>query len=329
MSRPRAILPVTYSTVSTTALMQELAADYDIAQPTKCVFLNRGLNDTYLVMTTDARYVLRIYRHQWRSLEDVLYEIDLLTHLQRRGAPISGPIARRDGRFVGSLCAPEGDRHTVLFTYAPGAAPSWPPEELIAGLYGQAAAEIHTGLDDFSSTHARFRLDLDFLIDAPLTSTLPFLKDRPDDADYLRNLAGRLKEWVTLHGDALEQGACHGDFHGGNCHVAGDQLTLFDFDCCAPGWRVFDLATFRWGLKVGGMDEKSWTAFLTSYTSRRSVNEVNLEAVPLFVAIRHIWLLGLHTSNAHDWGSVWMDTTYFDRALKFLHEWEAEHLTRM
>ncbi len=48
--------------------------------------------------------------------------------------------------------------------------------------------------------------------------------------------------------------------------------------------------------------------------------------MPLFVLIRHLWLLGLHTSNGDDWGYAWLDRHYFDRGLKFLREWEAVHL---
>ena len=48
------------------------------------------------------------------------YELDLLTHLQRKGAPVSSPIPRKDGSFTHLLHAPEGDRYAVLFTYAPG-----------------------------------------------------------------------------------------------------------------------------------------------------------------------------------------------------------------
>ena len=54
----------------------------------------------------------------------------------------------------------------------------------------------------------------------------------------------------------------------------------------------------------------------------------DLEAVPLFVAIRHVFLLGVHTVNATDWGYGWLSDRYFDRQLKFLREWEARWLGR-
>ena len=309
--------------------MTELVAEYDIGQPVTCRLLHRGLNDTYLVTTAEVRYVLRVYRYQWRSLDDILYELDLLTHLQRKGAPVSSPIPRKDGSFTHLLHAPEGDRYAVLFTYAPGVPRSFPLEEWYVRLYGQSVAEIHNALDDFSSPHTRFPLDLDYLLDRPLRAILPLLEQRADDAHYLQHLAGFLKAQVTLRRSALEQGACHGDFHGQNCHLSDQQLTFFDFDCCGPGWRVFDLATFRWNAKLSGMDDTSWTAFLEGYTSRRPMNERDLEAVPLFVAIRHIWLLGLDTGNGDDWGYGGLDGNYFDWGLTFLRDWEAEHLTGM
>lgn len=56
----------------------------------------------------------------------------------------------------------------------------------------------------------------------------------------------------------------------------------------------------------------------------RPINEVDVHATSYFVAIRHFWLLGLHTSNGKDWGFGWMNDQYFDQAIKFFREWEAE-----
>jgi Ser/Thr protein kinase RdoA (MazF antagonist) len=236
-------------------------------------------------------------------------------------------MAPRDGQVIRSLRAPEGERYAVLFTYAPGEPPAWPPPPSYARLYGQTVAAIHAGLDAFAPAHARFPLDLDYLIERPLQTILPFLADRPEDAQYLQHLADRLTARVRALEGGLEHGACHGDCHGGNCHLAApDQLTFFDFDCCGPGWRVFDLATFRWSIALNELDETLWSAFEAGYTSWRQLPELDWAAVPLFVLIRHLWLLGLHTSNGDDWGYAWLDRHYFDRGLKFLREWEAAHL---
>ena len=186
--------------------MTDLLPAYPIGQSLTCRLLHRGLNDTYLVTTADTRYVLRVYRHQWRTRDDIGYELDLLMHLQRTGAPVSSPVPRTDGSFTSLLHAPEGDRYAVLFTYAPGTPQAFPLADWYVRLYGQRMAEIHTGLDDFASPHPRFALDLDYLVDRPLRALLPLLAQRSDDQHYLAHLGGSLKAQVTLRSSELEHG---------------------------------------------------------------------------------------------------------------------------
>ena len=85
--------------------------------------------------------------------------------------------------------APAGPRLAVLFVHAPG--DEWvPPHELEAhaAAYGEAAARLHNACDDFTSDQPRFALDLVHLLDRPLATFEPFLRDRPDDDRYLRAL---------------------------------------------------------------------------------------------------------------------------------------------
>jgi len=48
----------------------------------------------------------------------------------------------------------------------------------------------------------------------------------------------------------------------------------------------------------------------------------------VFVAIRHIWLVGLHVSLGDRFGWGWMNDSYFDRQLKVLRDWEKNFLDR-
>ena len=52
----------------------------------------------------------------------------------------------------------------------------------------------------------------------------------------------------------------------------------------------------------------------------RTLKAVDLEAVPVFVAIRQIWLWGLHTEGAPDWGYSMLNDRYFDESMKILRE---------
>jgi Ser/Thr protein kinase RdoA (MazF antagonist) len=322
--------PVTHSILSTEALITDLLPHYDIEPPTDCRFLQPGLNDTFLVNTQGNKYILRVYRKDWRSLDEILYELEVLLHLQRSGISVSVPIARKDGDLVCSVMAPEGLRYVVLFTYAPGKEPIYETEkEQEAYLYGKAVAKVHRATDIFQSSHQRFSIDLEYLLDVPMRSIEPFLAHRPDDWKYMLMLAEKLRIGIEdLPLNDLEVGFCHGDFHSGNAHLDRDgQITFFDFDCCGMGWRSYDIGNFRWNSRLNKKDKEMWPSFLRGYTEERHLNDLDIQTTRYFVPIRHFWLLGVHTSNGQDWGFGWINDGYFDRALKFFHEWEAEYLT--
>jgi len=319
--------PVTHSILSTKALMADILPDYDIGTPMECKLLNRGLNDTYLVRTASENYILRVYRAGWRSDSDIHYELEALLHLKRLNVSVSAPVLRKDGELLRTISAPEGSRTIVLFTYALGKEPAYAAnEEGESYQYGRSVAQIHAETDGFRSRYQRFHLDLEHLLDAPLKSIQPLLLHRPDDWEYLQSLSEKLRQLVVhIPLSSLESGFCHGDFHGWNAHVDQDgTLTFFDFDCCGYGWRAYDIAVFRWGARWSGKEKERWPHFLRGYREVRPINEVDVHATSYFVAIRHFWLLGLHTSNGQDWGFGWMNDQYFDQAIKFFREWEAE-----
>ncbi|HEU0003372.1 MAG TPA: phosphotransferase [Ktedonobacteraceae bacterium] len=326
MSHP--YFPVSHSILSANALLTYAQERYDIGDAIECQLLNLGLNDTYFLQTSTGKYILRVYRKDWRTFSDILYELDMLLHLHRKRVPISYPLVMKDGNLFSTLNTLEGPRQVVLFPFAEGELPRWPRDETYSLAYGQGVAFVHNALDDFTTPHTRFRLDLDHLLERPLRTILPLLEDRPEDRAYLLHIVDVIKKQIAdLPLGELEWGACHGDFHGGNAHITGDlQVVFFDFDCCGPGWRAYDIAVFRWARALNQQDETLWEAFLRGYRQQRTIQAVDLAAVPLFVAIRQIWLLGLHTSNAPDWGYGFLNKHYFDSNMQFLKGWIDEHI---
>src|SRR2546422_11583142 len=108
--------------VPTERLMAEVLPHYDLAPSVECTILSSGLNDVYLVTTGAGRFILKLYRAGWRSQPEVLDEVEVLFHLQRKGVPVGLPVARWDGTFVQTLAVPEGQRQAVLYTHAQGSA---------------------------------------------------------------------------------------------------------------------------------------------------------------------------------------------------------------
>jgi len=316
---------IAYSTLSPSAVISYILREYKLDELTSCEFLARGLNDSFRVKASGRSYVFRVYRAGWRSQSEIQYELDVLLHLNRKGIPVSTPVPGKDGGLLYQIEQPEGPRHATLFTYAEGRQPGV-HSEAEAHLFGAAVAKLHAASDDFHSKHARFGLDLAHLIDEPLTAVLPFLVHRPDDQKYLKELATKVQHRIDAVRQQLDFGFCHGDLHGGNAAFDGNTITMFDFDCCGVGWRSYDIAVYRWLLEMRN-SASNWEPFLAGYREQRRLRQIDLSAMPLFVAARYFWILGLHTGNASFFGRSFMnDQLYWDYWFKLIRDWDAKEL---
>jgi Ser/Thr protein kinase RdoA (MazF antagonist) len=161
------------------------------------------------VQTANEQYILRVYKAKWRTLSDILYEIEMLSYLGQQSAPVSMPVKRIDGTFNRGLKAPEGIRQMVLFTYAKGNEP--PLTEDLGYLMGQTTATIHLVSDEFRPQHSRFTLDLEHLIHEPLRLAQPYLAQHQEDWTYLLQLADILSQKIIELAPSLDWGFCHGD----------------------------------------------------------------------------------------------------------------------
>ena len=305
---------------------------YALEAVERCRFHHRGLNDTYKVECSQGdTYFLRIYRAGWRSRDAIETELAILLHLTQRKTSVSAPVRRRDGQLLTPLDCAEGSRCAVLFTGAPGneVARDGYTDEL-ARLYGAAVAAVHSAADGFEGPRLRAALDLGELLERPLRALTSTIAHRPEDVAYVNGLGDRLRKRVRGMTD-LEFGFCHGDFHGANACEKNGIFTVYDFDCCGWGYRAYDLAVFPWSFAVRQSPperiEAMGRAFLTGYRQRRTLGRTDVDALIAFVAIRQIWLMGVHISIGDTFGWGWINDSYFDSQLKILREWEHNWLS--
>jgi Ser/Thr protein kinase RdoA (MazF antagonist) len=316
--------------LSPQALLSEVISHYDIPGPSECTLLVSGYHDTFLVSAGEGRFVLKIYRLGTKTRADVLAEIDALLYLGRKGVRIALPVMRRDGAYAWSLSVPGGERQALLFTYARGKSVS-ALDEASCRLLGRALAGIHSAGSDFDGGPSRF--DLEQMLDQPIRMHEPLLRQRPDDWRYLLGLAQRLRERIAgLPAAALDWGFCHGEFNTRHNHLDEETglVTSFDFEGCGPGYRAYDLAVFRFLLGLGKGDpspEQLWEAYLEGYAQGRPLQAIDREAIPLFVPVRPISILGniIRTHKPRLDGGL-PNPDFFDQMLKFLRAWEERHL---
>lgn len=118
--------------------------------------------------------------------------------------------------------------------------------------------------------------------------------------------------------------------HPGNARFdATGEPTLFDFDCCGYGWRVSDLAVFLWNAHLEkrpkGWREARWRAFLRGYREVRPLDPGALDAVPLFLVARQIWLMGNDCLGRSEWLPQWLTPGWFREMVGFVRDWVAEY----
>ena len=327
------MFPATNSVLCARSLVEQVLPLYALEAVSRCRFHHRGLNDTYKVECSQGdTYFLRIYRAGWRSRDAIEAELAILLHLAQRKASVSAPVSRKDGQLLTPLDCAEGSRCAVLFTGAPGkeVARDGYTDEL-AGFYGEAVAAVHGAADGFEGRRLRAALDLGELLERPLHALTSTIAHRPDDVDYVNGLGDRLRKRIQGMTD-LEIGFCHGDFHGGNACEKNGVLTVYDFDCCGWGYRAYDLAVFPWAFAVRQSPseriEALGRAFLTGYLRRRKLGPTDVDAIVPFVAIRQIWLMGVHIGIGDTFGWGWINDNYFDSQLKILRDWELNWLSR-
>lgn len=153
---------------------------------------------------------------------------------------------------------------------------------------GQSLAALHTAGNGLGSTYHRHDLDLAWLLDASMQVIDQHLTGTDALAALQRAARHVSSKLQTIDLSRLDYGLCHGDFHGGNLHVDKDRVTLFDFEECALGYRVYDLATFKWDLGYHPAAQSQWDAFFDGYGAKRKVQAEDASVIDAFVVLREL-----------------------------------------
>lgn len=303
---------VARSFIASDALAALINEEYDLDSEVSCKLFSKMLrsqdNDHYKVATADGRtYVARIYQrgeHLERQESDYQYELDWLNFLKEQDLPISYPLRRKDGGFLGRLLAPEGVRYYALFSFARGINMDTNNNDHLYTC-GQQMAKIHLASNAYESPYARVPLDLTYLIDKPLARIETYWGGRPSKAESLELIQISAEEAkAEIEGLIANEyktpdgwGPIGGDFHTASTYFdAAGNPTFFNFDLCGPGWRAYDIATFLLNTDlIHQSSSEPSESFFAGYYSVRPLSANEHEAISPFMTIRRIWTTSLFT----------------------------------
>jgi Ser/Thr protein kinase RdoA (MazF antagonist) len=242
------------------------------------------VNDVYEVVSTDVRYVLKLYRSGGWTPDEIRWECDLSAHLDKSGlqTPQVHPLA--DGSPVGLLDAAEGTRPFTLSSFIVGTKPQPPFDDRLYHSFGQLVAAFHDAADTFASSYRRRPSDLRRQLDEPLELVLPLLPR--DERELLSTLASAVRHKIDQYAEQLSWGVCHGDVTMDNVLLTSSGLALHDFDLSAEGWRAADFG--------GVASTPRWDAFAAGYTTKRTLPDIDLAAIPWLSVAASIFNLRFH-----------------------------------
>ncbi|NRB37593.1 MAG: phosphotransferase [Pseudomonadales bacterium] len=312
----------TYSQLSSDAAANLVVSKYGLPESMHCKYYMLGLHDNYLIEHADDRYILRIYRNDWRSEDQIGFELDLLSFIDSKDALVSTPILTKKGGPSFFIDSPEGKREAVLFNYAEGIAPGAELSIEECFLLGKAVAKVHKITESFTTSCTRPILDIPYLLDESVLAINPFLDT--DAQNYLAMLQKRLKDSMpSLVREIGVFGICQGDINPTNFHIDDSQkITLFDFDQCGYGYRSFEIGKFISSIHRRKTKNDMAKAFIDGYQQVRQLTEEELLAIPYFEVIAVIWVMAIHVYNADRIGYKSLEKPYWDQRLAILNKLE-------
>jgi Ser/Thr protein kinase RdoA (MazF antagonist) len=328
---------IAHSVPSAAGIAALVTATYDLAPITECRLLQRGFNDSYVVrIETGERFILRlsISRHRLRAEADVAAETAFLTYLDAANVPVATAVPTKDGHLFTTSILPDGPRPTVLFHHAEGRAPDL---DAPADARAQAItlAQLHLAADSYPGRQdGRHRLYLDQLLHRPAQAIQALDLGASRARDDLATLEMLLADAVGRLDADLTRTRCHGDVHSLNARIAeagshAGKAVFFDFDEGGFGYLAYDLAVHLWAqVSFGRRRHHMWHAFDAGYRSIRPLEPADEAAIPVFAAIRHIWLIGEWAAGTPRFGTEYMPTQWLENQLTFLLAWERDQLAR-
>lgn len=256
---------------------------------------------------------LRLHRPGYHSLTAILSEHAFMAEMAQAGLSVPQALATRQGESFVTV-GPKGvvadlltwQSGDVLDRYgeAPGRSPSH--QVALFKALGSQLAGLHRAADRVPASllNGRPRWDLAGLT-GPSPTWGPYWEnpylDEAQRAAVARARALAAERLAAMSATA-DLGPIHGDLVGENVLVDGDRVSLIDFDDFGYGYRAFDIATVL-NRSVGAPHfEALLDAMRDGYCAVRRLSEAEWRALPLFMMVRSLVVLGWVVPRAAELG---------------------------
>jgi amicoumacin kinase len=289
------------------SLVNNIALRYGITFAELTALTGGHLSLVYEFNSSGQACILRITPpNQDVNIDSTRQVLEWLAFLAERGGPVCKPIRSLQGNLIESAQHNGQTYFSTAFEKAPGVlAEGMQLEEWSDELFqtlGSAIGSCHRIACQYSPLPGYRRPAWDQVVNC----FTPLEALEGVDASILEKRRLILDEIAHLQVNPECYGLAHLDLHFGNFFVdaASSKITLFDFDDCAYGWYLMDLAMLLFDVLVvyGGPDrerfgERFLEHLLRGYLSQKSMDPSNAAQFPLFLKLLE---LGLYTMLYRD-----------------------------
>ena len=264
------------------------AADHDAA----LTFVKYRENYVFRVDEPGGSYALRLHRNGYRTDDEILEELELVTALESAGVAVPHVRLTVAGEPFCRVVDDDGDVHQVdMSEWVSGTVPLGDVGEAFSGeasvdtatfhKLGALVADLHNTTCSLERGHASVRAPWDAggLVGASPVWGDPrrAFHDGARGRDVVDQAMSLLESELETYGRAPDRyGAIHADFTPENVLVRHGQMTIIDFDDSGDGYYLFDLATAAFFYLPHPRFDDVVSALLAGYQSARPLTAEDL-----------------------------------------------------
>lgn len=279
------------------------------------IYLHREvIGYVYFVKSSNKKYVLKLYRHV--NSDEGRQSIEVIQYLKKLNYPVVSIVPTDEDSLYVKFTVPEGECIGILYDYIDGIELE-EKEEIIE--IGEQIGGFHNLMEKYPNS--LIKRGKDFYIDR-FIAILQKLNYNSEKVEELKRYGNEL--WSSM--ERLPRGFCHGDLHTGNMlKTKANECILFDFDMASYGYSIIDIATLCDSTNFFKYDEWDYDntktlfeKFYEGYSKKRSLTNIEIDAIFDFIAIRHYELIATLTNIR---GLQCLSHSYLDEQFQWLMNW--------
>lgn len=290
------------------------------------------IGDVYFIEDDKQRYVMKIYKSLPLHKKNAKKSANVMDYLWKKGIIVPRVFKNKSNLNTTTILAPEGEREVIVMHFIDGKTMPVSYYNDVHRVIGRQLGLIRLHMNNYPLLDRLINIDEDHIINNFIEVMDVYFPNKIKEKNFFESygvlLSRKIKELYSKQPQSI--GFCHGDFHNGNIiKTLKDDVAFFDFDACGIGCNMFDIAVYCDKTDYFNLDKKkilntqeTLDIFLEGYTDLFPVTQLEIDSIPLFIALRHYELnANIPINRAPIEGIHWLNDNWVDRQYTWLKEW--------